>query len=265
MQTRLLVLTASLAIIIPGVLVIAAIAIPKFFVAPNTAAEFGDMFGVVNALFSGLAFLGVVVAILLQRLELSLQREDIRKTSDELAGQREQLMLQNEMFHQQIFDAAFFQMLSLHQQIVNAIDVGDQRGDMSGRDCFKQFYSRFVHIVKDGQQVPHERARQTIESAYVVLHDLIQDDVGHYFRYLYYVIAFVDRSDASAKGFYAGLIRAQLSSYELLLLFYHGLSRFGRDGLDGLIEKYALLRYVDTDKLIDSRHADWYQASAYES
>ncbi|MDO9053237.1 MAG: hypothetical protein Q7U37_04820 [Gallionella sp.] len=41
---------------------------------------FGDMFGAVNALFSGLAFVGVVYAILLQRGELQLQREELIDT-----------------------------------------------------------------------------------------------------------------------------------------------------------------------------------------
>jgi hypothetical protein len=42
--------------------------------------QFGDLFGSVNALFSGLAFAGVVVAILLQLRELELQRNEMRTT-----------------------------------------------------------------------------------------------------------------------------------------------------------------------------------------
>lgn len=45
---------------------------------------FGDMFGAVNSLFSGLAFLGVIYAILLQRTELALQREELSLTRKEL-------------------------------------------------------------------------------------------------------------------------------------------------------------------------------------
>ena len=46
---------------------------------------FGDMFGAVNALFSGLAFAGVIYTILLQRKELELQREELVATREELA------------------------------------------------------------------------------------------------------------------------------------------------------------------------------------
>ncbi len=55
--------------------------------SPNRGT-FGDMFGAVNALFSGLAFAGVIYAILLQRHELMLQREELSLTREELAGAR---------------------------------------------------------------------------------------------------------------------------------------------------------------------------------
>jgi len=41
-------------------------------------ASLGDAFGSANALFSGLAFIGVIAAILMQRSELALQRRDLR-------------------------------------------------------------------------------------------------------------------------------------------------------------------------------------------
>lgn len=46
---------------------------------------FGDMFGAVNALFSGLAFAGIIYAILLQSKELELQREELKLTREELS------------------------------------------------------------------------------------------------------------------------------------------------------------------------------------
>jgi len=49
-----------------------------------TAGQFGDVFGVVNASFSGLAFAGIIYTILLQRKELSLQRKELRLTRREL-------------------------------------------------------------------------------------------------------------------------------------------------------------------------------------
>ncbi|MFI8620450.1 hypothetical protein ACIGBN_05705 [Marinomonas sp. NPDC078689] len=51
---------------------------------PEIRGTIGDMFGVVNSLFSGFAFLGVIYAILLQRTELALQREELSLTRGEL-------------------------------------------------------------------------------------------------------------------------------------------------------------------------------------
>ena len=55
----------------------------------ETRGQIGDMFGAVNALFSGLAFAGVIIAIVLQRNELTLQREELRLTREQVAKQAE--------------------------------------------------------------------------------------------------------------------------------------------------------------------------------
>lgn len=51
---------------------------------PAKMGQFGDMFGAVNALFSGLALAGVVLAIILQKDELRLQRKELRDTRREM-------------------------------------------------------------------------------------------------------------------------------------------------------------------------------------
>ena len=57
-------------------------------VGDSTAAgQFGNMFGAINALFSGFALAGVIVAILMQREELKLQREELARSSE---GKEEQ-------------------------------------------------------------------------------------------------------------------------------------------------------------------------------
>ena len=51
----------------------------------DVRGQFGDIFGGVNALFTGLAFAGVIYTILLQRRELELQREELRLNRAELS------------------------------------------------------------------------------------------------------------------------------------------------------------------------------------
>lgn len=51
---------------------------------PDKRGQFGDQFGSINALFTGLAFAGLIVTVLLQRKELSLQRAELALTRTEL-------------------------------------------------------------------------------------------------------------------------------------------------------------------------------------
>ncbi len=99
------------------VIAITAVGIPYFFDKPlEGPGEFGDMFGGVNAIFSELAFIGVIWAILLQKEELGLQRQELKDTRQELAGQLE---LQNSTFKRQAFDSVFLQMISLQAEIAS--------------------------------------------------------------------------------------------------------------------------------------------------
>ncbi len=51
---------------------------------------FGDSFGALTSLFSGLAFAGMIYAIILQSRELSLQRQELLLTREELAASRKE-------------------------------------------------------------------------------------------------------------------------------------------------------------------------------
>ncbi|QDU80711.1 hypothetical protein Pla110_24430 [Polystyrenella longa] len=56
--------------------------IHKYGSTPD-AGTYGDSFGFVNSLFSGLALAGVIVAIMLQRKDLQIQSETLAKSADE--------------------------------------------------------------------------------------------------------------------------------------------------------------------------------------
>ncbi|MFO1439558.1 MAG: hypothetical protein U1F81_14655 [Verrucomicrobiaceae bacterium] len=56
---------------------------------PAKQGQLGDLFGGVNALFSGLALAGVVTAVILQSHELHLQRKELELTRHELTKSAE--------------------------------------------------------------------------------------------------------------------------------------------------------------------------------
>lgn len=57
-----------------------------YIALPNWSerGQFGDVFGAANALFSGLAFAGLIYTVWLQREELALQRAELAMTRGEL-------------------------------------------------------------------------------------------------------------------------------------------------------------------------------------
>lgn len=63
----------------------AGVLIFRSFPTWQDRASFGSMFDAVGALFSGLALVGVIYAVLLQRNELFLQRQELDLTRQELA------------------------------------------------------------------------------------------------------------------------------------------------------------------------------------
>ncbi|MAB49576.1 MAG: hypothetical protein CMC05_13195 [Flavobacteriaceae bacterium] len=64
--------------------VISAFIVPCLYPKLSDRALLGDSFGVINSLFSGLAFAGIIYTILLQRKELALQRQELKDTRIEL-------------------------------------------------------------------------------------------------------------------------------------------------------------------------------------
>ncbi len=63
---------------------VSAIIIYYLFPDWSVRGTFGDMFGAINSLFSGLAFLGVIITVYLQKKELEYQRLEIIQTRIEL-------------------------------------------------------------------------------------------------------------------------------------------------------------------------------------
>lgn len=78
----------------------------------KNAAELGDAFGGLNTLFSGLAFIGVIYAILLQQEELGLQRQELEETRKELKKAAE---AQKEQVDNQIIGARLQALNSLYE------------------------------------------------------------------------------------------------------------------------------------------------------
>ena len=227
-------------------------------------------FEAVNALFSGLAFACLLLALLLQRQELVLQRKELRQTRMQLKGQKEQLTLQNVTMKKQAFESTFFQLLSLHNDIVRSLDLSRLgQGPKHGRDCFELLYRKLRnHGSNPPTHVLDKSTRERWSGIYLAFFRDFQGEVGHYFRNLYHIIRFVDRADGlrdDERRLYTTLVRAQLSAYELVLLFYNCLTEeLGAGKFEQLVHRYALLENLSEALLFDpADHKALFGPSAY--
>ena len=89
----------------------------------------------------------------------------------------------------------------------------------------------------------------------------------HYFRLLYRILKFV-RDTPLITSFddeyeYTSLLRAMLSRYELVWLYYNGLSEYGVQKFKPLIERYAMLKNLREDLLVEGVDVGYYEDSAY--
>lgn len=179
------------------------------------------------------------------------------------------------------FENNLFQLIQIQEEITNnlsftPIDGADRLygSIFHGRQVFKILYNEkgFTpsewgiesSIIKDGI-ISYEEDK----------------DIGvldHYFRHLYRVFKFIDEApifinEKKKKYEYACIMRASLSQYELIMLFYNCLSSNGREKFKPLIEKYAIfnnlrveLLATDSDKeLYASKFKDSYAFSKDEN
>ena len=247
---------------------------------------FGDMFGAVNALFSGLAFAGLIVTLLYQKEELKLQREELSETRKELKGQREEFEEQNKTMKRQRFENTFFNMLSLQQEIVANLSFeyyaspnirphnipeeifyrGVPKGQFHGREVFEGIYKHAV-IEYNGIRYLDGIYKLLSNSGYAIYSNIsITTRFDHYFRHLYRIVKYVDSSDLISddeRYEYACIARSQLSDYELVMLFYNCLTANGRAKFKPLIEKYTIFNNLRTELLANSQDVNAYSAVAF--
>ena len=223
-----------------------------------------------NTLFSGLAFWGVVFAILLQKSELALQRHELSLTRTEVRGQKEQLEAQHITLKQQRFENTFFSLLNLFNSIVDSMEVpintATEFRTIKGREGFLHLYNDLQREYAGEQQKdPSAKLEPLCIAAYERFAAYRQATVGHYFRTLYNIVKFIDRSQVEEKQTYINILRAQLSSSELNLLFYNCLSNYGNQKFKRYVHQFGLLENMILSSLIRQGHKDLYNESAFNS
>lgn len=233
------------------------------------------MFGAVNALFSGLAFSVLIYTMLMQREELKLQREELRSTRAELAGQKKQMVIQNSTMRQQRFEQTYFNLLdlfssssrSLELEVEHEFDDGEIHNEIvAGRSCFSHLISMLLDtLIKS----PSNRSLPIDYEAMITWtadhFEPRNTTLAQYNAVLEQIIRFIHNGELSEdeKDGYAAIFQSMLSQHEKLLLFYLGLSAYGKVKLKPHIERYALLTNLQPHSVIPAPALGYYKPQAY--
>lgn len=272
---RLFTLLAWICIFIGIVLVV--LALFKYY--NDKVMELGDLgtfiggtTGVLCSLsgifFIYVAFLGQKQQLLNQQLEIRLNQLEFKATRIELEGQKQQLELQNETMKKQQFENTFFQLLQNHNDILNHLDLINFREEIiKSRDCFEVIYQYMEDIVESERKKFSNSESDILikqyEDIYIETFNTYQSDLSHYFTNLYHIFKFIDESNVNNKSFYTSLIRAQISRFELILLFYNCSMGYGQEKFKPLVERYALLKRLDASRIFNTMHLKLFKFDAY--
>lgn len=133
--------------------------------------SFGDMFGAIGALFSGLAFAGVIATLWQQREDLQLQRKDLEMQTRMLESQKNEMEKQNKLSQLRDFEYTFFRLSDKLLDIRDKFAFGFGDDVYIGLSGMKKAYNTFVTyttkndemVESDNKERPNEKYWEHIE------------------------------------------------------------------------------------------------------
>ncbi len=164
---------------------------------------FGDMFGSVNALFSGLAFVGLICTLLVKMKELKAQREELSMTRCVMNDQKKIMDEQRDQISIQNFESGFFQVLKMHTGTIEELMLELPRGRAyEGNSCFLQ-YSEIIYNKFSASKYPKDTLMKKVE---VLKHSIDRANYDlrvPFFLYIMSVLSlfsYIENSDIEKTG-----------------------------------------------------------------
>lgn len=188
------------------------------------------------------------------------------------------------------FETNFFQLLALQQQITQDLIlytevIDEEKSKITQTQHLKHVKLRGREAIRQIYEKGTSESRLKMGAIYInyggVLYNIetqgynymAQNEdlsfLDHYFRHLYRIVKYVDDARVlftlKERYEYVSLLRAQLSDYELGLVFYNCLSDNGREKFKPLAERYALFNNI-RDKVLNDPQSDkrQYDDKAFE-
>lgn len=148
----------------------------------------------------------------------------------------------------QQFEFTFFNLLEQQQSLREQLEC------KIGEEHFQSFsyLKRMREELSDALACLNYRVEEVTVENKILLKNIVNQQyldffipnvshLGHYFRHLYHIIKYIDKSNLQDAKQYVDILQAQLSNDELYLLAINGISNYGRRKMLPLMDKYSLL------------------------
>jgi len=236
--------------------------------------QLGDLFGVVNALFSGLAFAGIIFTIMLQKKELHLTREqlelnrtEMKNSIEEQKRSREEFEQQNITLKAQRFETSFYNLLTAHNNLINGLVVGNNPSlGYKGRDLIYLINNSIKNSLSHYKikQTPSKQDILTMREHYNNCSKQYSGVLDMYFESLLYLFELPAHStliENNDRLSYIKIITAQLSPNERTLIYYFlclavntGEGAYVHQHFHRLQSSYSLFTLGTNPEVYDSTH-----------
>ncbi|CAI8810117.1 putative phage abortive infection protein [Pseudomonas soli] len=210
--------------------------------------EFGDFFGgVVNPVLTFLTFMGLLMTIVIQRVELKETRDELKRSADALTDQAVRAGRKN-------FEDVFLRLLDRLSAISSKLS------QKTGETIIRQdYFSRVLNELNHGfmgierEEDGEQEAQGHITQAWGDMWDRYSQDLSSYFSLLFVILDYVD-----GEGFnedpYRSLIKSSFSPDELVLIYYYCVShRYFNKYLDSA-NSFDLFKDLDINRLYIPEH-----------
>ena len=253
----------------------------------DVLGQMGDSYGIFNALFSGLAFLGVLITLYKQSrdnrkhtvVEQYYQMLDVQqKVLDEINVAQVRKVKQGEPIAVAEGRKAFVEFKIQMKYLVKAIKEMSERNGFKFSDIdiadiayavffygssksWKPFMMEYLKDYPDTERLVDAIIARLDSEKRFILYRPNQNYLSVYFRNMYNAIKLIDNCgliSSEEKKDYVKILRAQLSNAELYILFFNIISRFGKKWVaNDYVTKYQLIQNLP------SKYCDGYNPKDY--
>lgn len=218
------------------------------------AGGYGSMFGVTGALFSGFATAGVIVAILLQRQDLKLQKDELEKQRKVLEIQSDQLEGQKIQMERQAFENNFFELLRLRSRKLEEFRASTIDPGINGIHAFSMISRNLQNYMSpEGTHYEEEMTSAERYATYKFAYELC-NSIHPYYENLEAILRFLDVYCPIEKDVYLDILRSELSIPEKKVIFYHCQSVYASPYLAHLYLEFELYVGLNEGGLYDDEH-----------